>query len=51
MVKNWLDDSCLNCSLHKELIDFLKVEFVLTKDNYNLVEESNYFEQLELNKD
>ncbi len=51
MVKNWLDDPCLNCSRQKELIDFLKVEFVLVKDNYDLIEESNYFEQLELNKD
>jgi hypothetical protein len=29
----------------------LKIEFVLAKDNYDLIEESNYFEQLELDKD
>jgi hypothetical protein len=37
----------MNCSQHKDLIDFVKVEFVLAKDNYDLIEESNYFEQLE----
>jgi hypothetical protein len=51
MVKNWPNDPCLNCSHHKDLRNFLKVEFVLAKDNYDLIEESNYFEQLELDKD
>jgi hypothetical protein len=32
------------------MIDFLKVESILAKDNYDLIEESNYFEQLELDK-
>jgi hypothetical protein len=39
VVKNWHDDPCLNFSQHKDLIDFLKVEFVLAKDNYDLIEE------------
>jgi hypothetical protein len=51
MVKNWLNNPFLNYSHHKDLIDFLKVEFVLVKDSYDLIEESNSFEQLELNKD
>jgi hypothetical protein len=51
MVKNWLDNPCLNCSQHKDLTYFLKVEFVLAEDNYDLIEESKYFEQLELDKD
>jgi hypothetical protein len=29
----------------------LKIEYVLAKHNYDLTEESNYFEQLELDKD
>jgi len=29
----------------------LKVEFVLAEDNYDLIEEANYFEKLELDKD
>ncbi len=51
MVKNWPNNPCLNCSQHKNLIDFLKVEYGLAKDNYDSIEESNYFEQLELYKD
>jgi hypothetical protein len=48
VVKNWLDDPCLNCSRHMNLTNFLKVEFVLAIDNYDLIEESIYFEKLEL---
>jgi hypothetical protein len=33
------------------LTNFLKIEYVLAKNNYDLIEESNYFEQLELDKD
>ncbi len=31
MVKNWFDDPRLNCLEHKDLTNFLKVEFVLAK--------------------
>ncbi len=51
MVKKWLDDPYLNCSQHKDLTNFLKVEFSLVEDIYDLIEESNYFEQLELDND
>jgi hypothetical protein len=47
-VKNWLDDPYLNYSQHKDLTNFLKVEFSLAKNTYDLIEESNYFKQLEL---
>jgi hypothetical protein len=50
VVKKWFDDPCLNCSQHKDLTDFLKVESVLVEDNYDLIKESNYFKQLELDK-
>ncbi len=36
IVKNWHDDLCLNCSRHKDLRNFLKVEHILAKDNYDL---------------
>ncbi len=51
MVKNWLDDLHLNCSQHKDFTNFLKVESILVEDNCDLIKESNYFKQLELNKD
>jgi hypothetical protein len=50
VVKNWRDDPRLNCSWHKDFTSFLKVEFVLAKYNYDLIKESNYFEQLVLDK-
>jgi len=50
VVKKWFDDPCLNYSQHKDLTDFLKVESVLVEDNYDLIKESNYFKQLELDK-
>ncbi len=49
-MKNQPNGPCLNCSQHKDLTNFLKVEFVLVEDNYDLIEESNYSKQLELNK-
>ncbi len=51
MVKNWLDGPYLNCSQHKDLTYFLKVESILAKDNYDLIKESNSFEKLELDRD
>jgi hypothetical protein len=41
----------INSSRHKDSTNFLKVESSLVEDNYDLIEESNYFEQLELDKD
>jgi hypothetical protein len=34
-----------------DLINFMEVENLLATENYNLVEELNYFEWLELNID
>jgi len=51
MAKNWPDNPCLNYSWHKDLTNFVKVEFSLVKDNHDLIDESNYFEQLEVDKD
>ncbi len=48
VVKNWFDDPYLNCSQHKDLIELWKLKFLLAKKNYDLIKESNYFEQLEL---
>jgi hypothetical protein len=51
MVKNWPDGPHLNCSQHKDLTDFLKVESILANDNYDLIKESNSFEKWELERD
>jgi hypothetical protein len=44
MVKNSPNDPRLNCSQHKDLIKFIKVESLLAKEIYDLIEESKYFE-------
>jgi len=42
IVKNWLDDLCMNCMQNKNTKDYLKVEGSLINDNYELIEESKY---------
>jgi hypothetical protein len=51
MIKNWLDDLCLNCSTNANLKDYIKVEVALIEDNYELIKESNYFEKLKVQND
>jgi len=51
MMKNWYNDPCLNCLQHKDFINAMKVEHLFVEENYDLIEESNYFEQLELDND
>ncbi len=42
---------CLNCLQHKDFINVIKVEHLFVEENYDLIEESKYFEQLELDND
>ncbi len=51
MMKNWYNDPCSNCLQHKDFINIMKVEHLLVEENYDLIEESNYFEQLDLDND
>jgi hypothetical protein len=46
IVNNWLDDSNLNYTPNANLKNYLKVEVGLVEDNYELVEEAKYFEEL-----
>ncbi len=48
VLKNWPDDPRMNCMLRKDIKDFMTVENALAEDNYDLIEEVDYFEQLEL---
>jgi hypothetical protein len=41
IVKNWFNDPCLNHTHHMDLIDFMEVENLLAKENYDLVEKLN----------
>ncbi len=51
MVKNWLDDLHLNCTTNSNFKDYVKFEVVLTKENYEFMEESEYFEELLIDND
>jgi hypothetical protein len=51
IVKNWLDDLHMNCMPNKNMKDYLKVEEPLTNENYELIEEEKYFEDLNMNSD
>jgi hypothetical protein len=51
IVKNWLDDLHMNCMQNKNMKDYLKVEEPLTNDNYELIEEAKYFEDLNMDGD
>ncbi len=51
VVKNWLDDPHHNCKPNANLKEYLKEEDSLVKDNYDLVEEADFFEQLQVDND
>jgi len=50
-VKNWLDDSRLNCTTNSNFKDYVKFEVVIVKENYEFIEESKYFEELLIDND
>ncbi len=41
----------MNCMQNKNMKDYLKVEEPLTNDNYELIEEAKYFEDLNMDGD
>ncbi len=49
--KNWPNDQCLNCSTNANFKDYIKTKVALVKDNYELIEESNYFEEFKVDND
>jgi hypothetical protein len=48
VVKNWPNDSWLNCMPTAALKDYIKIECFLVEENYDLIEEADFFEQLEV---
>jgi hypothetical protein len=51
MVKNWPDDPCHNYKPNVVLKEYLKEEDSLAKENYDLLEEADFFEQLQVDND
>jgi hypothetical protein len=51
MVKNWLDDMGANCKPKSNLKQYLKMEEFLVEENYELILEHNFFEDLQVDND
>ncbi len=48
VVKNWPNDSCLNCTPNVYVKDYMKAKAILTKENYYLIIKVEYFESCKL---
>jgi hypothetical protein len=48
VVKKWLDDPWLNCTPTTAFKDSMKIECLLVENNYDLMEEVDFFKQLEV---
>jgi hypothetical protein len=46
ILKNWLDDPHANYKPNLNYKQYLKTKKLLAKDNYNLIEEHDFFEEL-----
>ncbi len=51
IVKHQPSDLCMNCMSIKNMKDYLKVERSSVDDNYELIEEIKYFEDLNVDND
>jgi len=51
IVKNWHDDLCANCIPNFDFKQYLKIEKLLVEDNYNLIEEHDFFTELQVDSE
>ncbi len=51
VVKNWSNDPYLNCTPSHVLENYMIVEYLLVEENYDLIKEASYFEQLQVDDD
>ncbi len=51
IINNWPNDLHLNYKPNVDLKDYSKVEIGLVKDNYELIEEVEYFKELKIDED
>ncbi len=51
VVKNWLDDMGANCKRKSNLKQYLKMEEFLVEENCELIQEHNFFEELQVDSD
>jgi hypothetical protein len=43
VVKKWLDDPRMNCTPTTTLENYMKIEYSLDEENYDLIEEAGFF--------
>ncbi len=51
VVKNWPNDPCANCKPNSNFKQYLNKKESLAKENYNSIEEHNFFEELKVDVD
>lgn len=51
IVKNWPNNLLLNFQVNANFKHNIKVEVILAKENYELIEESKYFEKMKVDND
>lgn len=51
MVETWFDDPCLNYKLITNLNDYMKIEYDLVENIYDLIEKVEFFNHLQVNND
>jgi len=51
IAKNWPDDLCMNYMANANFKDYIKILITLVEENYEFIEESEYFENLLINSD
>jgi hypothetical protein len=48
VVKNWPNDSRLNCTPILAFQNYMKIEYSLVEENCDLIEKINFFEELQV---
>ncbi len=51
IINKWLHDSHLNCTPNVDLKDYVKAEICLAYNNYELIGEVEYFEEMQVDED
>jgi hypothetical protein len=51
IVETWFDDPCLNYKPITNLNDYLKIEYALVENIYDLIEKVEFFEHLQVDSD
>ncbi len=51
IINKWSNAMCLNCTPNVNLKDYVKAKIGLGQDNYEFIEEAEYFEEMQVDED